>query len=43
MKKLAITVLVLVVSVLVSNVAMAERGDIGGVGVKTTRTVMTPW
>ncbi|HYF76592.1 MAG TPA: hypothetical protein VD973_05650 [Symbiobacteriaceae bacterium] len=43
MKKLAITVLVLVLSVLVSNVAMAERGDIGGVGVKSMRTMLKPW
>lgn len=43
MRKLAIAVLVLVVSALVSNVAMAERGDIGGVGVKSTRIMLKPW
>jgi hypothetical protein len=43
MKKLAVAVLVLVLSAVVSSVAMAERGDIGGVGVKSTRAMLKPW
>ena len=36
MKKLAITALVIVVSLLVvASVASAEHGDIGGIGVRT--------
>ncbi|HWI61388.1 MAG TPA: hypothetical protein VNT75_06110 [Symbiobacteriaceae bacterium] len=36
MKKLAVTTLVMVLSLLVlTSVAFAERGDIGGIGVRT--------
>lgn len=39
MKKLVVTALVLVISLLaVASVAMAERGDIGGIGVGITST-----